>query len=94
MVNIDNKGKIMALKKSYIFIILIALIFYPLQAFFPINFFRPWDINLRPPKWCGAPLQLTGYYEGGVRSNGYNAQNHTVNVLQIWNDNQDALGNA
>lgn len=60
-------------------------------SFFPINFFRPWDINLRPPEWCGAPLQVTAFYEGGVRSSGYNSCDSHVNVLQIWSGTQDAL---
>ncbi len=60
-------------------------------GFFPINFFRPWDINLRPPEWCGAPLQITGYYEGGLRSSGYNSTDKHVNVMQIWSGTQDAL---
>lgn len=60
-------------------------------GFFPINFFRPWDINVRPPHWCGSPLQLTAYYEGGLKSNGYNAQGDSVNVMQIWTPTQDSL---
>jgi len=62
-----------------------------LFGFFPINFFRPWDINLRPPEWCDAPLQLTTFYEGGLRSSGYNTCDSHVNVLQIWSQTQDAL---
>lgn len=62
-----------------------------LLSFFPINFFRPWDINLRPPEWCGAPIQITGFYEGGIRSSGYNTCDDHVNVLQIWSGTQDAL---
>ncbi len=62
-----------------------------LADFFPINFFRPWDINLRPPEWCGAPLQVTGFYEGGIKSWGYNAHNNAVNVLQIFDATQDSL---
>lgn len=60
-------------------------------GFFPINFFRPWDINLRPPEWCGAPLQLTGFYEGSVRTSGYSSTDSHVNALQIWTCSQDTL---
>lgn len=60
-------------------------------SFFPINFFRPWDINLRPPEWCENPLQMTWYYEGGLHSSGYNSCDDHVNVMQIWSSTQDAL---
>jgi hypothetical protein len=77
-------------KKTIILLTIMSLPFQ-LLGFFPINFFKPWDINLRPPEWCGAPLQLTGYYEGGLKANGFNADNQSVNVMQIFNSTQDSL---
>ena len=82
----------MVIKKTKIIIFLMALsISYQALGFFPINFFRPWDINLRPPEWCGAPLQFTGYYEYGLKANGFNSCNDSVNVMQLWNNTEDSL---
>jgi hypothetical protein len=60
-------------------------------AMFPINLFRPWDINLRPPKWCNTHVQVTGWGEFGLHAQGYNAEGQKVPVTQIWTPNQDAL---
>ena len=46
---------------------------------------------MRPPEWCGAPLQITGFYEGGINSWGYNADNHLVNAMQLYDATQDSL---
>lgn len=82
----------MAVNKKRIIVSLAAIsVSFQALAFFPINFFRPWDINLRPPEWCGNPLQITGYYEGGIKSFGFNSDNQAVNVMQIWSSTQDSL---
>lgn len=82
----------MVLKKIKIIAFLVAITTaFEALGFFPINFFRPWDINLRPPEWCGAPLQITGYYEGGIKANGFNPDNENVNVMQLWNSTEDSL---
>lgn len=83
----------MACKKIKIVTVILTIIscHQTFGTFFPINFFRPWDINLRPPRWCGTDLQLTGFYEGGIKSFGFNSENEAVNVMQIWSGTQDAL---
>jgi hypothetical protein len=58
---------------------------------FPFNFFRPWDINLRPHYWCGTKFQITGWAEGGLGSYAYNAAGNEVNALQIWGPTQNAV---
>ena len=58
---------------------------------FPLNVFRPWDINLRPPRWHNKAWQVTGYVETGFDAHAYNSEGDKVNPLEIWNTNQDAL---
>ncbi len=58
---------------------------------FPINLFRPWDINLRPPYWHGTKIQVTGWFEQGLKVQGFNAEGEKVNPLQIFTPRQDAL---
>ena len=55
------------------------------------NVFRPWDINLRPPRWPNRNWQFTGYFETGLKSRGYNPESDAVNVMQLWQPTQDAL---
>lgn len=62
-----------------------------LMSMFPTNMFRTWDINLRPPIWHNTKLQWTNWAEIGYKTRGYNAAGNEVNVLQTWNDTQDAL---
>jgi hypothetical protein len=82
----------MVVKNKKIIAVLIAMgVIFQAEGFFPINFWRPWDINLRPPEWCGEPVQLTGFYEGGLKANGFNPDNEIVNVMQLWNSTEDAL---
>lgn len=72
-------------------IVALTLSYQAFGIFFPINYFRPWDINLRPPYWSGVPLQMTGFYEGGIKAYGFNGDNEDVNVTQIWSRTQDAI---
>lgn len=84
----------MTIKKHSIKIILIgfaAMMSAQSYGMFPINLFRPWDINLRPPKWCNTHVQITGWGEFGLRAYGYNAEGQKVPVTQIWTPNQDAI---
>ncbi|MEX0940277.1 MAG: hypothetical protein WDZ41_02875 [Candidatus Babeliales bacterium] len=58
---------------------------------FGINLFRPYDINLRPPIWCGENFQWTDWVEIGYKARGYNPEGNEVNVMQLWTPTQDAL---
>lgn len=58
---------------------------------FPYNLFRPWDINLRPPYWCGTTWQLTAWAEGSIGPFAFNPAGHKVNVMELWNSTQNAL---
>jgi hypothetical protein len=70
-----------------------------LNAFFPINIFRPFDINLMPEPWPGKCLQLTGFYEAGFNFHGFapdeNEESITftrkMNPLQMFQDTQNSL---
>lgn len=56
------------------------------------NWLRPYDTLLVPDQLVCSGLQLTGYAEFGVKdATGYDVFGNPVNVLQIWNCNQDAL---
>ena len=68
-------------------------------AFFPINIFKPYDINLMPERWQGKCFQITGFYERGFNFHGFAPDENEesrdftrrVNVLQLYQDNQNAL---
>lgn len=84
----------MTLKNQYVrFFLFISIIStaYTAHGMFPLNVFRPWDINLRPPRWHDRNLQITGYAETGFDAHAYNSHGKKVNTLEIWNENQDAL---
>lgn len=84
----------MTAKRGFLPIILICVLVgcnIPVVAMFPINLFKPWDINLRPPKWPNTYFQVTGWGEFGLHADGFNADGHEVPVTQIWTPNQDAL---
>lgn len=57
-------------------------------AIFPINLFKPWDINLRPPLWCGKNFQWTSWFEIGYKARGFSDKN---SVMQLWTPKQNAL---
>ena len=79
-----NKGLIYAVA---------SLLFLPsfLLGIFPINVFRPWDLNLRPLPWYDETMQLAGYYETGLKVRAYGSETDSGNVLQLWTPQQDAL---
>lgn len=62
-----------------------------LDAMFPINFSRGYDPHLKPPYWGNITVQLSGWGEAGFFTRGVNGENDEVNVLQIWQRNQNAL---
>lgn len=60
-------------------------------AYFAINLFRGYDINLLPPEWCGSHGQATGWGEFAYKTRAFNPLGHEVNVMQLWTEKQDAL---
>ena len=78
--------------KNLLYLLFLFMSIVPTQLFgiFAINLFRPWDINLRPPRWCGEHFQWTNWFEIGVKSRGINHDDF-VNVMQLWTPKQDAL---
>jgi len=77
--------------RQYLFFALLLLCANASAKFFGINVFRPWNINLRPDPWCGEPVQLTYFFERGIKSRGFNPDNKSVNVLQLYTPKQDGL---
>lgn len=61
------------------------------QAYFPINFFRTYDINFRTERWENEKFKLSTLIEGGLTLQGRNFDGDKVNVLQIWDKDIDAL---
>jgi len=76
-----------------ILLVAIVSLFVPQQAvaIFQLNVFRPYNINLRTPRWPGEPFQMTSWSEFGTKAKGYNAEGKEVNELQIFNGTQNAL---
>src|SRR6202048_4056160 len=80
-------------------VILSLSIPFTAAAFFPINIFRPYDINLMPERWPGKCFQVTGFYEHGFNFRGFAPDEDEIsrdftrklNILQLYQDNQDAL---
>ncbi len=62
-----------------------------MYGIFPINLFRPYDINLRPPLWCCENFQWTSWAEIGHKSRGFNAHGDQVNIMQLWTPKQNSL---
>lgn len=58
---------------------------------FGMNILRPYDVMIRPPLKKGSMIQTAFIAEHGFNDHGYNACGDRVNVLQIWNCDQDAL---
>ncbi len=53
---------------------------------------RPYDTLIRPEIYLDRCYELCLWVEGGVRpAQGFNRHGDAVNVMQIWNPNQDAL---
>ena len=53
---------------------------------------RPYDTLLRPEMYLDRCYELAFWAETGVRpGQGYNSDSERVNVLRIWNPDQDAL---
>ncbi len=60
-------------------------------SIFPINIFRPWDINLESDYWCDTNNQLMFYAEHGFDPRSYNGRHHKVPLMDIWQPTQNAI---
>jgi len=58
---------------------------------FGMSLLRPYDVMIRPPLKPGGIFQAAFMAEHGFNDHGFNACGDHVNVLQIWNGDQDAL---
>ena len=86
-----NNLKFVIKQHSKIFISIVSiLVGNAAYGYFPINVFRPYDINLRPPVWKCGTWQITSYYEGGYKTRGANSNHSDGDVLSLWQDKQDA----
>lgn len=61
-----------------------------MYGYFPINMFRPYDINLRPPQWDCAAWQITTYFEDGYKVHAMRKKSDG-NILHIWHETEDAI---
>ena len=57
----------------------------------PVNFLRPYDINLRPARWAEQKLQFTSTALFGVTTNAYNGAGDSVPELHYLQNKQDAI---
>lgn len=62
-----------------------------IYPYFPINVFRPYDINLRPPRWDCSPWQVTTYVENGYKTHSVSGKKAESNILHIWQETEDAI---
>lgn len=79
--------------RRILFLVALAATLVPNQsvALFRINVFRPYDINLRTPRWQGEPFQITGWAEFGTKTKGYNRDGNEVNPLQLYQFTHNAV---
>jgi len=56
-----------------------------------MNIVKPFDVFLRPQLREGKHFQIFGWGEYGFDAQGYDVCGDKVNVLRIWNKDQDAL---
>lgn len=89
----------MIIIKRVLLILTVLIVGQACDAFFPINYFRPYNINLMPEHSPNKCFQITGVYEGGFNFHGFAADDEEesvsftrkVNILQVYQDTQDAL---
>lgn len=88
----------MTAHKTYYHILKKIIVFtfcFSLQPAFGLgqfNWLRPYDTLLIPDQYICKGFQLNTYAEFGIsKATGYTPNGNPVNVLQIWNDRQDAL---
>jgi len=76
---------------QYIRLTLVSFLLVNISAM-GMNYLRPYDTLIRPPYSTRSGFHTAGYIEGGLRAaQGFNFDGDNVNVLQIWNCNQDTL---
>src|SRR5689334_17804312 len=76
---------------KFLFIFILLNFNYVIQAVFPINFFREFDINFRTERWKDEKYEGYIIPEFAFDAKGRNEHSNEVNILQIWNCTQDAL---
>ena len=84
--NKQRKDFVMIARK-YIFLF-VCLSISPLYG---MNLLQPYNILIRPDYTANYRFQLGLYGETGISDRGYNSDGCSVNVLRIWNSDQDAL---
>lgn len=89
----------MNVRKNILIIAIFLGMTQSIDCFFPINLFKPYDMNILPEPAFGKKWQFTIGYEGGFNFRGY-AQDENeefdtfcraMNVLQLYQIEQDAL---
>lgn len=58
---------------------------------FGMNIIKPYDVFLRPDIKEGKRFQIFAWTDAGLDARGFNSYNDKVNVLQIWNNDQNAI---
>jgi hypothetical protein len=82
----------MTIKKHLLLTFTTSLIFFKsFYAIYPINIFKPYDINLKPIIHKNAKLQLTATGEFGLKIQARNENENKVNVLQMWQNSQSGI---
>lgn len=79
------------ISRAIVFVILINSCCTSYSDIFPINLFWEYDVNLRTERWECEKFEECFIPEFAVKIDGRNSDHHKVNVLQIWQANQDAL---
>lgn len=76
---------------------LLRLVIFSFIVFFPsfihaMNWLRPYDVLVRPEMDWTTPWNLTNWTETGIKpARGFNTCDESVNALQLWQSDQDAL---
>lgn len=78
-------------KKNTVLKIFITLCAVHISGVYGMNLLHPYDVLIRPPFTGSHTWQLAAYGEGGVGSRAFNTDGDCVDVLRIWNEQQDAL---
>jgi hypothetical protein len=81
------------MKKQIVLITLIFATMNSIQAVAPVNFIRPYDINLSPKKWEEQKFFISHHVFFGTSSTdkGWNGEGKKVNDTQLWTSDQNAL---
>jgi len=58
----------------------------------PVNFLRPYDVNLRPSHWADQKLQFSSMTLFGSSTKAYNGAGDSVNEMSYLHNKQDAIG--